>query len=303
MTLLAIFVFTGPALGRSCHIHRVAEVPLYNTELFLNVPVTVDGQRVAFLLDTGSEGSLITPEGEARLQLPADDQHVTFMRGASGRGALSRNLRVSSLRVGGLDLGARSVPMGALPGLPAVTVPPVVGLMGVDMWRGLDLELNVKGGHAVFWSQGVACSGDVPPWPAGSFRSIPAREIGGRLAIAVRLNGVEGVALLDSGARSTIVSGRFARKVGVSAAMLAADKGGVASGVDLNARRYVWHQFRKLEIGGDDADGVALASANPVLTVSDIHDEADMLLGAEWLTTHDVWLAYRQGRIFVRPAR
>ncbi|GAJ28706.1 pepsin/retropepsin-like aspartic protease family protein [Acidomonas methanolica] len=287
---LILLLFSTVARAETCRPHLVMEAPLRLDALFFSVPVMLDGHEASMLLDTGSEGSLVTPEGAGLLKLPQDRRHLTMLEGGSGRGTLSPNLIVSSLRIGTLDLGAQSMPLGALPGLPLIT-PPILGLLGGNIWRGLDLELDAPHHVVRFWSTPAGCA-DAPDW-AGAFTTLPARRIGDRLLVPFVLDGVRGMALVDSGARSHIVSRDFAHRLGVSDAVLARDPGGVTSGVDLHARLYAWHRFGQLRLGNEVWD-------KPVLTVSMIQDGVDMLLGADWFARRDVWLAYASGRVFVR---
>ncbi|GBR36360.1 hypothetical protein AA101099_0336 [Neoasaia chiangmaiensis NBRC 101099] len=279
----------------------VAQVPLHDDGLFLHIPVMLDGRAASVLVDTGSEGSLITPEGADRLRLRPDAAHATFMQGPNGRGQLVPNLLVSSMRIGAMDLGARTMPLGALPGLPAVT-PPIMGLIGADAWHGYDLEIDAPHGRLTLWAVrlGSTVCRRPPDWPDG-YAALPAFTDGGRLTVAFQLDGRAGRALVDSGARSHIVARRFAHELGIGDDALARDPGGITSGVDLNARRYMWHRFHRLTLG--DGAGTTNAAnpawSAPVLTVSDIRDSADMLLGADWFARHDVWLSYSTGQVFV----
>ncbi|CAI9119468.1 retropepsin-like aspartic protease [Brytella acorum] len=299
--VLAALMALGSHVARaeSCHVAPVLEVSIRSDSLFLNAPVRLDGHAGRMLVDTGSEGSLVTPETQKRLDLRADPRIMTVMRGANGRGTLSPVVVVRSLRLGGFELGPRPMPLGALPGVPDDLEPPIMGLMGADLWRGYDLEIDVPHGRLVFWAVGGGACRNVPSWPA-PFETLPAALDRGRLTVPFRLDGVAGRALVDSGARSHVVSRAFARRTGVDDAVLARDPGGISSGVDMNAKRYVWHRFHLLSLGEGHEESGAGLWREPVLTVSDVQDGADMLMGADWFARHDVWLSYATRQVFFR---
>ena len=56
-----------------------------------------------------------------------------------------------------------------------------------------------------------------------------------------------------------------------------------------------WHRFSTLQLGGETI-------RNPVLTVSPLSEQADMLLGEPYFATRRVWLSYATGRMFVQPS-
>lgn len=303
---LALFAMTmagllpSRAMAAPCVPERIAEIPLHNDGLFLNAPVVLDGRQARFILDTGSEGSLITPEAAAALRLTPDPAHATVIQGPNGRGQLAPNMLIRALSLGIIPLGQRSIPLGALPGLPILT-PPIAGLMGVDLLQHFDLEFDVPHQRLTLWrpaTQNGHCA-IAPSWKPG-YTTLKARREGTRLSVSFTLDGHDGTALLDSGARSHILSRRFAHAMGITDETLRQDPGGVTSGVDLNARWYHWHHFHALHLEEETPGNGNPIWENPVLTVSDMRDNVDMLLGADWFAQHDIWVSLSAGRVWVR---
>lgn len=288
------------AWGTPCVPQHIADIPLHNDALFLNAPVVLDGRLARFIVDTGSEGSLIIPEAAAALRLTPDPAHATVIQGPDGRGQLAPNMLIRSLSLGTIPMGQRSIPLGPLPGLPVLS-PPVAGLMGTDLMHGVDLEFDVPRQRLTLWRSAPAdgrCTA-APAWPAG-YTTLRARREGTRLTLTFTLDGHEGLALVDSGARSHILSRRFAHAMGITDEVLSRDQGGVTSGVDLNARWYHWHHFRALHLAEEKPGSGNPVWKNPVLTVSDMRDDADMLLGADWFAQHDIWISLSAGQVWVR---
>ncbi|RUT27636.1 hypothetical protein C0V97_00230 [Asaia sp. W19] len=288
------------AIAGSCAPEQVADIPFHNDGLFLNAPVILDGRQARFILDTGSEGSLITPEAAAALRLTPDPAHATMIQGPNGRGQLAPNMLIKALSLGTIPFGQRSIPLGALPGVPALT-PPVAGLMGVDLLGQFDVEFDVKQQRLSLWRPSASdgrCA-PAPAWPRG-YTTLRTQREGTRLTVSFVLDGHEGTALIDSGARSHILSRRFAHLMGITDEILRKDQGGVTSGVDLNARWYHWHHFRALHLQEGAPGSGNPVWRDPVLTVSDMRDGADMLLGADWFAQHTVWVSFSAGRVWVR---
>lgn len=90
------------------------------------------------IVDTGSEGSLITPAGVAALRLPTDPEHRTMMQGPNGSPRLVPNVRIQDLRLGTPCGRTSSWPRnngrGDAPGSPMIT-PPFWACSGRMCWR------------------------------------------------------------------------------------------------------------------------------------------------------------------------
>lgn len=294
ITLCATAVQAAP----TCELARAVVLPLRDDGGYLSVPVTVNGQDASMIVDTGSEGSLMTPQGVSALHLPADPEHRTMMQGPNGSPRLVPNIRIQDLRLGTrsageLPLGMGTMAVGILPGSPMIR-PPVYGLLGADVLADYDLEFDVPHQRLTLWT--VRLNSSVchqPPAWSGHWTTTPVQRQSGRLMVAFMLDGLKGTALLDSGARSHIVSTDFAHRVGLTDEQLARDPGGLTAGVDLGERQYHWHRFGQLELGGT-------VWTHPVLTVAPVHDQADMLLGSDWFAHHEIWLSYATKQLFFR---
>lgn len=307
--LVAALTMTQVDARTGCAVTWLGSLPLRNDALFLHIPVEIGSQTRDMIIDTGSEGSLITPKAADELHLPVDPHRRTVIYGPDGRSETVRNRITPDLRLGRLDFGAWSFPLGILPNLPK-SLEGLSGLIGADMMQDLALEFDAPRHRLRFWRYTPAAGGcdPIPPFgsagiPNGSrWIKLEAHRRGLRLNVVFILDGVMGNALIDSGARSITLSRRFANHMGVSNQMLAKDRGGITSGVDLNARRYYWHHFGALSFASDATatERPVLTLKAPVITVSDIDDDADMLLGADIISRHDVWVSFQTSSVFIR---
>lgn len=281
--------------ARLCSRRHVAQLPLRNDGGYLSIVAQVAGREISLLVDTGSDGGLLTPEMVHHLRLGLDPEQQTVVHGTGGTAHATPNAIVPDLRIGGIDFGVMSAPVGVLPGQPMIT-PPIGGLVGGDVLSRFDLDMDVPNGQLGLWevhAQSIACA--QPPAWAGWYDTLPLQRQENRFMLGVRINGQPVMALLDSGARSRIVSPRLAARLGVPAQKLETDPGGVTSGIDGHEDVYHWHRFDSLQIGHE-------LERNPVMTVAPLREGLEMLLGSDWFAAHRVWISYATGQAFVRPA-
>ncbi|MFT9164748.1 MAG: aspartyl protease family protein [Komagataeibacter saccharivorans] len=280
---------------RLCNHERVAQVPLRDDGGYLSIVVSIAGHELSALVDTGSDGGLLTPDMVGYLRLRLDPDHETIVHGTGGVAQATPNAMVPDLRVGNVDFGPRSVPVGELPGKPMIQ-PPVAGLLGGDILSRFDLDVNVPGGTLTLWNIQHASLVCAPP-PAwdGPYETLPLTRQDNRFLLTVGLDGRPVTALLDSGARSRIVSPEVAHRAGVSQSRLERDPGGVTASVDGHRDIYHWHRFDSLQVGHE-------LERNVTLTVAPIRETLQMLLGSYWFATHRVWISYAVNQAFVRPA-
>ncbi|WP_051528306.1 retropepsin-like aspartic protease [Asaia astilbis] len=90
LTMIVAGAFPSAAIADPCFPERIAVLPLHNDGLFLNAPVVLDGRQARFILDTGSEGSLITPEAATALHLTPDRLMPLSFRAPMGAGSSLR---------------------------------------------------------------------------------------------------------------------------------------------------------------------------------------------------------------------
>lgn len=290
---LACLLAAHPAMATGCRIEPVARVKLRDDSGFLSIPARIAGQPVRLMVDTGSDAGLITPEAVRGLGLASDpDAHVRLL-GTGGVGRSTAIARVSALSIGTLPLGDVPTPVGALPGAPRLD-PPVVGFLGGDVLSRFDLDIDIGRATLTLYRVGLpslACA--QPPAWKGAFTTLPLATHGVRLSLTASLDGHPVSALLDTGARSRIVSRAAALRIGVTSDALAGDPGGITSGVDMHEEVYSWHRFRTLAIGRE-------VMRSPVLTVARLSEPFDMLLGTDWLAERETWISYATGQVFLR---
>ncbi len=275
-----------PGQAAQCSATVLAEAPLTDAWGFLILPATIGASPVSLLLDTGAEAGFVTAAAAARLGLPLEPAATGLVQGTGGEAARPL-VTLRGLSIGGVAMPARPVPVGNLPSSPIVT-PPVAGLLGADLLEAGDADIDLPAHRLTLLRRNGECDG-VAPWPGAA--SLPIELSRGRPIATVTLDGHRLRALIDTGARSIILDTRAALRIGVSAAALGRDAGGVSGGMDLRPLAYHWHRFRNLTVG-------QAVLRDPVLTVTPIDEQADMLLGADFFAGRRVWLSYAKQRMF-----
>jgi predicted aspartyl protease len=286
--LLAAIALAPLPAAAACRLEPRAAVSLTENWNFLVFPATIGGEPVSMLLDSGADAGLVTAEAADRLRLPAGSAR-TVIEG-TGASLPVPTLRLDTLAIGGAAMPAALVPVAPLPTEPRVH-PPVAGLVGADLLAGFEVDIDVPA-HRLALARAAGACDDFRPWPGAA--PVAATRDGNRLVVEAVLDGHRLRALVETGARSTILDTTAAARIGLDAAALAKDPGGVTGGVDLRPVLYHWHRFRTLVIGG-------VSESGPVLTVSAVNAPADLLLGADFFARHRVWLSYAGDRIFIGP--
>jgi predicted aspartyl protease len=292
---LCLLVGCAPAIPGStpqvCSIVKAAEVPLRIERGFVVAPATIEDSAVTLLIDTGSEGSLVTPGAVARLHLQRDSHNRTTIRGIGGS-ISTQNARLQSFGIGGMVMMDQSTAVGPV-GPASGAALQVSGLLGADWLSDFDVDFDLpRRVMTLYRVQG--CTGDYVPWQ-GPMTSIPARLYGrGLLVLPSTLDGQPVAALLDSGADASVVAEAVAARAGADAAAMAHDPVGHGIGVDGNPQDLHRHRFGDLQVGAEHFHDVTIA-------VSELHNTpADMLLGIDWLRSHRLWIAYAARRVFVQ---
>lgn len=296
--LILLAVMHGASAG--CAVTPVAVLSAADVAHFVTVPAAVNGRAVTMILDTGADAALVTPDAAEALRLPLDPARLTRIEGTGGSAGIAPHVILDTLALGALRVDGLSAPVGDLPAAPRM-VPPVAGLIGADLLARFDWEFDLPHRRLVLHTvadtrgPGPACADAMLPSWSGETDALALIRSGDRLLAEVRLDGQPATALIDTGARSIVVSRRVAARVGVGPEALAADPGGITGGVDLNETAFHWHRFRSLQIGGETI-------RTPVLTVSRVADQAGILLGSPYFATRRVWLSYATNRMFVQAA-
>lgn len=290
LATLALLAACAPQSQTVCR----ADLPLQDRFNLLIAHVTVNGTSVAGIFDTGAQTSAVTDHLVTRLGLLSDPRHGSLMSGVGGEGMAQNDVLVDQFALAGYDAGAGHVPVIALP-VDDSAGERLGALIGADVLAHFDIDLDIAGHRAVLYDAD-RCQGPLPDWDM-PFATVDLHETWSqRLLLKVKVDGQDLTALLDSGATTTVIDLPAARRLGITEAMLAAEPGGEGFGAaGVNFQR-VLHVFHSLDVAGETLTAPRLAVLDRSL------QEADMLLGLDWLRLHRVWISARKGVMYVaRP--
>ena len=288
--VLALSLACGPAAA-ACRVERRVTVPVERVGGVMLVSVTVNGMAADFVLDTGTERSVIGIAAADRLHVMRDEWVSTDIQGVGGRDR-RRLGRPVSLALGGLALRRHTVAadnslvVGPIP--EAIAGRPIAGLLGEDFLSPFDLDLDTAAGTVTLYDV-AGCSGRFLPWRA-PYAVIPGwRPVRNVLAVPLRVGATEIQAELDTGSANTVIT-----LPGMLALGLTAGGGDVARGFGPGSIAARMQHFTAVQVGGMAAFGIDLVVA-PIRTLRSI----GALLGADWLAGRHVWISWATNQLFV----
>ena len=283
-----------PSAEVVCPLIRATTMRIETHWNMLFVEVTIDGQKVKLLVDTGAEKTLLTEATVERLHLPRDYTHATRTYGIGDATAAWDALLPHGMVLGGVRFPVDRVTVGRF-SIANAGGDAADGLLGADILLAFDLDLDLPQSQLSLYHARRQCPNAAPPWPQPYIGVAGVATRRDRLMVPFELDGVPGLAVVDTGAQLSSISEQLAERMGVAADALSADRTVIAHGAAPNEVAVRLHRFRELRIGPAVMDAPAL----PVVPMTS--GMGDALVGADFLKGRRAWLSYSTHRIFVTP--
>jgi len=290
----------------TCAPVQVADLPVHVVGSQAFVPLMVNHQKLLLLLDTGGYVTSLTPDAVTRLAMPASNHAGMGMIGVGGA-YVARVVQASDVTYLGHDVG--SLPFPVLPDSNIGDDQKVDGIFGANFLSAYDVELDLGAHHVRFFKQAAGCDEAAPSW-AGEATKLTAVSAGQNLLmIPVQVNGVTLNAVVDTGSEDTLISHEAAAAAGVDDAALKGDEEITEEGIGASSARM--HRFGSISVGGATVRSPVLAVSVPpgegrgpalvaaLDTDSGEHVKVDVILGADFLFKHRVWLGYHHSAVYV----
>jgi predicted aspartyl protease len=255
------------------------------------VTLSANGHAVTLILDTGAERTVLTPDVAERIGAqPPSIELQRHLRGIAGD-LPSHEVELRSFAAGGVPIPWRRVLVAPVK-MAKVFPTPLDGLLGADALSDFDIDLDLPR-HQMTFHRKQTCETGAPNW-AGPYTSVSTGlSRGERLFFPVQRDGHRLTAVIDTGSQATVLATASARALGLTEGLLSRDPSMTTQGVagePLSARV---HRFARLEVG-------ALAIRNPGVVVADVKlNDADIVLGVDFLSSRRLWLSYGSHRIFL----
>ncbi len=291
LTMALILPFHAGA--ENCAVVVRASIPLGVEHRVAFVPMTIDGQKSAFVLDTGAERTVMTDGAAKRFGL---GRHAAYGRPLSGIGGrvATAEVHLDRAMIGGLAMPGFFLLAGPL-GLPALGGVPADGLLGADVLAEFDLDVDLIDRKLTLFAPLDCARPELPGWRAP--QGVAARlSLNRHLVFDVTIGGQTLPAFIDTGAQLSFIDGAAARRLGLTRAGLQQDPRVTVGGLGDGENVLPMHRFAALAVAGLTWNG-------PVLVVAPLRmQDADVILGADFLESHRAWLSYQGRRVFLAPA-
>ena len=166
----------------------------------IRIPVTIEGHKLAFLLDTGGVSTTIKWQYAKDLGLPVR-QSTIHLTGVGGT-ALTIYATAENFSVG--DVRVKNLPIF----IEARDLPDADGTLAPDILREYDLELDMAGGTVTLISPdfcAVTATATIATYVAEN----------GHVRFPVKIDGQTIIATLDTGSTTSIISMKAAELLGI----------------------------------------------------------------------------------------
>jgi predicted aspartyl protease len=274
------------------------------------VPVEIAGSPKLLVLDSGSEGTIISQKVADELGLKTH-QTETDMYGLSG----AKTDRAAQVEV---KLGATTGNLTVMvaPFLDNMDPnPQVAGLLGADVLTNFDVSIDF-GSHKLDLLDKDHCPGKVVYWPAETAAVVPFHKLRlGQIVLDVELDGKTVKAVLDTGAENSILRLDTAERLFDVQPGTAdtPEQGGLNERADLKTYK---HSFKTLNLNGitvanpnfvliPDMISKTLAPGAPIDSHIPSRDDAlevPILLGMNVLKHIHIYIAYKEQKIYITAA-
>jgi predicted aspartyl protease len=295
---MTLFLLHGQARAvepfpAECKLSLAATVPIDPADIHVKVPVTVNGQRHIFAVDTGAFTSAVS-------QAVVTEQNIKIY-GIRGGMQIQDIGRKHAERYATLDefvLGNQRAQSARMMVMEAAGVD---GLIGPDYLRNYDLDFDFATNTLNLFRH-HPCSGRAVYWTDDYFVVPMDVTDQGHIRVDVLLDGKPIRAMIDTGAPFTLIGQETAQNdfhvdmgqanvEGVGADTLYGMNGGT-----LNA---VTRRFTGLQIGG-------IGIKNPILAISTERDfksdYTSLLLGMRELRHLHLYIAYQERKLYFSRA-
>lgn len=249
---------------------------------------TINGTPAELLVDTGAYATVMTRTGTERrgLRLYDTGERATGIGGTSPIYAT----KVEEFTVGPIRAGLSSMPVLGTFG----DSPSYEGILGAPALFQTDMELSLATKELTFFVP-EKCGNTFLGYWGGNAQDIPLRRHNQHHMnphFAVKINGVELEAMIDTGAVVSLISTDGARRAGI-----AYDTPDVKRGVDLvGVGSYTTSRWlatvKSFQIGDEVVQNADIAVENSGM------GGADVTLGADFLRAHRVLFAMSQNKLY-----
>lgn len=280
---------------KRCQLAQIMTLPVRYTgpDLNLTIEGRIDGTPADMLVDTGSNATILTRTATGRRGLS--------LRPTNGRAyGIGGAARIYSAQIKEFKAGPAAITNSRVRVLGDFgTAPSFEAILGAPFLLQSDLEISLATKELKFFKPSNCDDVNLAYWDENAVE-IPFRwGSSGQTnpEFKVLLNGKEVVAVIDSGAATTVLTRRAAEKAGLKMNTPEVTRDGEADGVGTK-RIARWNAtLDKLQIGRETISHADVG----VIDTNDL--DVDLVLGADFLRSHRVMFAMSQGKALLHLCR
>jgi len=290
LPVLPTMAYAGDA--GSCHYVPVARllVDYSSTTRQATVIAMVNGKPARMLVDTGAT-TMLMRGGAERLGLRLESTgHYDY---GIGGASISYITHVDDFSVGASHTGKVDVPVIGTSGAGLND-----GVVGADYLLQTDMELSLTDNTLQFFRASGCDDTNLAYWDNDAIEIPFVGRHGNSVKplVEIELNGVKLKALLDTGASNSMVTRHGAELAGVRVDSATVHRRGKARGFGEKSLDVWIADFKRFRMGEETVN-------NPQLEIMDDmpqgQDQADMLLGMDFLRAHHILFAMSQHRLYM----
>lgn len=290
LAICALLPLAAQAEPSNCRYTEVGSLPLRYGGPGLEVTTegSINGLPATMLVDTGSDITMLTSKGVEQHKLPLHATSGT-LHGVGGDATVYRT-QIDSMSAGPARTGSAALSVvtdfGSMPSFDAV--------VGAPFLLQTDMELSLATKELRFFRPSGCDERFLAYWdPAAMvipFEASSRQRPNPRFTVLV--NGRKMQAMIDTGASSTVIGLKAARRAGLKLDAPGVTRAGYSSG--FGAKRAArWNTtFDKFQIGEETV-------LNAEVGVVDWEGNVDVLLGADFLRAHRVLFAMNQRKLYI----
>jgi predicted aspartyl protease len=306
VALAAVVVIAAPLAQAAtpCQMQEVGELPFRFDHGRMLVEAQIDGHPAMMIVDTGSSSTLIFRASTDALGLAVKPLAGVKFYGAGGEAGAAQT-RITDFRVAGFVahnddvLVSGKQPIGA-----------EQGLLGADFLLQDDVEIDVAAGK-IRWFKPKGCAGDtVVYWnKAYSAARMTGSSAEKKIDVTVQVNGAPVVALMDTGAGSSILTPAAAIRAGLAPTSQGVTTAGESRGLGAEAVRTWIGTFQSFSFGDETIKNAQLRIADLFAADKAVNlgsripeaaiDAPEMLLGVDFFRSHRVYVSRGQRMVYV----
>lgn len=279
----------------SCHVTERAQLVLRDYRGRFVTDLSINGQSVVMMVDTGASRTTISPGMAEVLGLQPNRRHLVRVNGVGGVSEPVPAMTARSIRFGvmeklGYDLTVAGMGRSGEESDPQAPV----GVLAADLLSAYEVQLDFPNRQMTLYSA-PGCTADYLPWSPGYKVFDAIRTPQNALLIPVALDRHPMLAMIDTGAQKTSVGRDAVLATGVDAKVL--DQEPLMGMSGANGLSVATHRHMvALTIGG------ATFSHVPVWVQDGSVKGAEMLLGMDFMRWRKLWISYQNKRVFMALA-